>query len=74
MSARKRRWWRTYLPNSSRNLALVSLRDRRPFRAYWPLHLTQLVGGKTWSISLVRYTTDGPQLVEQEHAEGGGVS
>ncbi len=27
---------RDYLPNTSTRLALVSLDDQRPFRAYWP--------------------------------------
>ena len=56
---------KTYLPNSSDRLALVSLDDKRPFRAYWPLRLTQLVGGKTWSLSIVRYQTKNPVPVPE---------
>jgi hypothetical protein len=33
------RRWRTYLVNSSGRLALVSLDDAQPFRAYWPVCL-----------------------------------
>ena len=54
---------KTYLPNSSDRLALVALNDARPFRAYWPLRLTQLIGGKTWSLSIVRYQTKSPTPV-----------
>lgn len=49
---------RPYLPNSSDRLALVSL--DRPTAACWPLRLTQIVGGRTWSFSLVRYRTPEP--------------
>lgn len=56
---------KTYLVNSSDRLALVSLDDKRPFRAYWPLRLTQIVGGKRWSLSLVRYQTSEPQRIEE---------
>lgn len=51
---------RPYLPNRSDRLALVSTRDSNPFSAYWPLIITQLVGGKTWSISYIRHTTPRP--------------
>ncbi|MBM4489391.1 hypothetical protein MWT96_20705 [Prescottella equi] len=55
---------RDYLPNTSTRLALVSLDDQRPFRAYWPMRITQLVGGKTWSISFIKHST--PQRVETD--------
>lgn len=51
---------RVYLPNSNDRLALVALDDERPFRAHWPVRLTQLVGGRTWSLSVVRYQTVAP--------------
>ncbi len=51
---------RPYLPNRSDKMALVSLDDERPFRAYQPIRLTQLVGGRHWSISLVTYRTARP--------------
>lgn len=60
---------RPYLPNRSRNLALVSLNDKRPFRAHWPLVLTQIIGGKTWSLSLVRYQTATPVLTTSSGAD-----
>jgi len=49
-----------YLPNTSDRLALVHVGDERPFRAYWPLRLTQIIGGKRWSLSVCRYLTDKP--------------
>lgn len=51
---------RPYLPNRSDALALVSLNDKRPFRAHWPLTLVQIVGGRTRSLSVVRYRTREP--------------
>ena len=56
----------TYGPNTSDRLALVSLDDRRPFRAYWPVRFTQIVGGKRWSLSLCFYRTPKPVLVADE--------
>ena len=50
----------TYGPNTSDRLALVSLNDRHRFSAYWPMRLTQIIGGKTWSISFTRFTTPEP--------------
>jgi len=60
-----------YLYNSSDRLALVSLDDPQDFRAYWPLRLTQLVGGKTWSISFVRFQTPKPQVTAQRQGSTG---
>lgn len=51
-------WARPYLPNRSHRLALVSL--ERPGAAHWPLQLTQLVGGRTWSLTFVRFQTAEP--------------
>lgn len=66
---RRRLWWaRPYLPNSSDRLALVSL--DRPTGALWPLRLTQIVGGRTWSLSLVRYRSPGPVPVPEPVASG----
>ena len=53
-------WWRTYGPNTSDRLALVSLNDERPFRAHWPVRLTQIIGGKRWSLSLCIHLTPHP--------------
>ena len=61
---------RPYLPNRSDRLALVSLDDERPFRAYQPIRLTQILGGRTWSLSLVRHTTQMPCLVPDRVAAG----
>jgi hypothetical protein len=57
---------KTYLVNHSNGLALVSLDDQRPFRAYWPLKMTQVIGGRRWSLSLVRLQGDEPTLIEGE--------
>ena len=57
---------RPYLPNRSDALALVS--QQYPTRAYWPLTLIQIVGGRTWSLSIVRYQTDRP--IPTEGGEG----
>lgn len=62
---------RPFLPNRSDALALVSLNDQRPFRAYWPLTLVQIVGGRTWSISFVRYRTPRPRVIPPARTEGG---
>ena len=53
---------RPYLPNTSDQMALVSLNEPGgpPFNAYWPMRLTQIVGGKTWSISFTRFKTPHP--------------
>ncbi|NKR60220.1 hypothetical protein GS474_15930 [Rhodococcus hoagii] len=51
---------RDYLPNTSTRLAMVSLDDQRPFRAYWPMRITQLIGGKTWSISFIKHHAPQP--------------
>ncbi|PTR30610.1 hypothetical protein C8K36_102462 [Rhodococcus sp. OK519] len=51
---------REYLPNTTTKLAMVSLNDQRPFRAYWPMRITQLVGGKTWSLSFIKHGTPRP--------------
>lgn len=59
---------REYLPNTSTRLAMVSLDDRRPFRAYWPMRITQLIGGKTWSLSFIKHSTPRPVV------EMGGVA
>lgn len=67
---RRTRWWRTYLMNRSDNLALVSLNDTRPFRAYWPMTFVQLVGGRRWSLSICRYSTPGPLVVNPEGHRG----
>lgn len=58
--------FRTYGPNRSDKLALVSindLRQRERFTAYWPLSITQIIGGKKWSINFIRYQTPQPVLV-----------
>lgn len=57
---------RRYLPNTSTKLALVSLDDERPFRAYWPMRFTQLLGGKRWSISVCVFRTETPVRIEEE--------
>lgn len=56
---------RPYLPNTSARLALVSLDDPEPFRAYWPMRFTQLVGGRRWSLSVVRYQTPAPVRADE---------
>jgi len=58
MRKRAPKWLRPYLPNTSSRLALVSL--DRPDAAHWPIRLTQIVGGKTWSISFIRFQTPEP--------------
>ena len=56
-----------YLPNSG-NFSLVSIDKADParrepdLRAHWPIRLTQLVGGKRWSISFVWHKTPHPIL------------
>jgi hypothetical protein len=59
---------RTYLPNTSDRLALVSLADARPFRSHWPVRLTQIVGGRAWSLTLVTLTTPAPVLTDPDDA------
>lgn len=66
---KKPKWLRPYLPNTSNELALVSLSDREPFRAFWPIVLTQLVGGRTWSISFIRHKTLEPIPTEEFRAK-----
>ncbi|KZL33174.1 MULTISPECIES: hypothetical protein [Rhodococcus] len=58
---------REYLPNTSTRLAMVALDDQRPFRAYWPMRITQIIGGKTWSLSVINHRAT--QLVKAEPAE-----
>jgi hypothetical protein len=41
----------------------------RPADAHWPIRLTQIVGGKTWSISFVRFQTREPMLSRIRPAE-----
>lgn len=55
-----------YLPNTSDRLALVHVDDERPFRAYWPMRFTQIIGGKRWSLSICRHLTDKPVLVAED--------
>lgn len=43
----------TWLPNRTQVLALVSLNHAPVFRSYWPCSVTQIVGGKHWSLSVV---------------------
>ena len=55
--------FKPYLPNTSDRLSLVGRRanaSQPDFRAYWPLRLTQIVGGKRWSLALVWYKTPHP--------------
>ncbi len=59
-------WARPYIPNSTDRLALVSL--DRPTAALWPIRLTQIIGGKTWSLSLVRYRSREPMLMPSNPA------
>ena len=63
---RNKRWWKDYGPNSSDRFSLVSASEsaQLDLRAHWPIVLTQLVGGKRWSLSLVRHTTPKPVLTE----------
>ncbi|MGW6658895.1 hypothetical protein [Rhodococcus sp. NPDC055024] len=58
---------REYLPNTSTRLAMVALDDQRPFRAYWPMRITQIIGGKTWSLSVINHRAT--QLVKADPAE-----
>jgi hypothetical protein len=46
---------KSHLPNSSKNLfALVLRRDvKRPF-VYYPVRFYQIVGGRTWSLAIIR--------------------
>lgn len=53
---------RPYVPNTSDKLALVSLDDKFKYRAHWPLRLTQIIGGKTWSLSFVRHPSQKPEI------------
>lgn len=53
---------RPYLFNTSDKLGLVSL--KHPSEAVWPLRLTQLFGGRKWSLALVVYETSRPMLTE----------
>lgn len=55
-----------YLPNTSDRLALVRVDDKRPFRTYWPMRFTQIVGGKRWSLSVCWRLTDKPVTVYDE--------
>lgn len=57
------KWLRPYLPNSSTSLALVS--REFPADAFWPIRLTQIVGGRTWSLSFVTHMTPTPVPSEQ---------
>lgn len=53
--------WNDYLPNRDDSMALVSTEDPK-FRAFWPVRITQILGGKTWSLSIVRFKTDEPVI------------
>ncbi|MDH6284023.1 hypothetical protein [Prescottella agglutinans] len=59
---------RDYLPHTSTRLAMVYLDDRRPFRAYWPIRNTQLIGGKTWALSFIKYSTQKPVEIKGDQA------
>ena len=61
-------WWRAARPNTSTRMALVSLDDAEPYRAHWRIRLTQIIGGKRWSLSLVTYQTPTPELVTRPTA------
>lgn len=61
------KWLRPYLPNTSTRLGLVSLDD--PGKAHWPVRLTQIIGGRTWSLSLVTNLT--PKPVRTDRQRGG---
>lgn len=55
-----------YLPNTSGRLGLVHVDDAHPFRAYWPMRFTQIIGGKRWSLSVCWRLTDKPVTVYDE--------
>lgn len=54
----RRLWW-TYLPTFQRRT--FQLRGEKPNGYYIPLRLTQIVGGRSWSISITR--TEAPRPV-----------
>jgi hypothetical protein len=61
------KWLRPYLPNTSTKLAIVH--QDHPADAYWPMRITQIVGGRTWSISLINHRTPTPVPTEKRLAE-----
>ena len=64
MSLKKR--VRNYLPSTG-NFSLVGtdrLRPQPDLRAHWPIRLTQIIGGKRWSLSFVWHKTPHPVLTE----------
>ena len=47
--------YKEYIPNTSTDLAMVLVETVAPKQAFWPMRITQLIGGKTWSISLITH-------------------
>jgi hypothetical protein len=58
MKIRKR--LKPYLPNHSDRFALVTV--DQPIRAWWRARIWQIVGGRTWSLSIIRLAPE-PELV-----------
>ena len=48
----------TYGPNSSAGLSLVP--TKHPGAGHWPIRVTQIIGGKRWSLSFVYLLTPEP--------------
>lgn len=50
-----KRWYRHYIPNTTTDLAMISRQTATPGQLHWPMRITQLIGGKTWSISFITH-------------------
>jgi hypothetical protein len=57
MTPSARKLLRRYLFNHSNSVALV---HRHRSDIYWPMRLTQLVGGRRWSLAVIVYETAHP--------------
>lgn len=48
-------WYWHYIPNTSTDLAMIRKDAATTGQLHWPMRITQLIGGKTWSISLIMH-------------------
>jgi hypothetical protein len=48
-------WYAHYIPNTTTDLAMIHRATAAPDQPYWTMRITQLIGGKTWSISLIKH-------------------
>lgn len=56
MTRTRRTWFHEYVPGRKRTFALCSMgADGQPkLGAFWPMTVRQLIGGRTWSLAVVR--------------------